>query len=317
MYLMRPDEREPKHPVSRLFEDLLEARKRDVEVTIYLNTKFKGRDPKKVAEGPWFDRLRAAGAVIHLVSPVRRLHDKLVIVDRRFVVEGSMNWSVSAIEDNFESSTLIGSPELAESKLRRIGFFPIWGEEKTLAAQPEILFPAGPPTSIEIPAALIEEQKYFPRMITTQRSRAIKFFLLLLFISEAKGTRRFQISLEAMANFLEVPQGETREAVRRQAIRVLRSLASTEKLLRAEFRHGKEAEVELLLPKGPTFAVGSHDLGVGELAVLSDNDIFLRLIRARLRSEEKRLEDFSQAEIARRFFLNRKTYSRTLAGVEK
>src|SRR3989338_9815109 len=89
MYLMRPGTDE-NHPVNRLLQDLIEARKRGVAVMIYLNTKFKGQDPGKLAEGPWFDQLRKAGVQIKLTSPVRRLHDKLVIVDRRFVVEGSM-----------------------------------------------------------------------------------------------------------------------------------------------------------------------------------------------------------------------------------
>jgi len=178
-------------------------------------------------EGPWFDRLRKAGVTIKLISPVRRLHDKLVIVDRRFVVEGSTNWSVAAIADNLESATIIDSPDLAESKLRRIGFFPVWGEEaKKLPpaqAPEEALFPAGHPTSIEIPVALLEERRFFPKMITHQRARAMKLYLLFLYLAEAKAVPKFSVSLEAAGNFSGILPGKGRTAVRREVIRVLRA----------------------------------------------------------------------------------------------
>ena len=309
MYVLKPGEH-PKHPVNRLLEDLLEARGRGVKVTIYLNTKFEGSiRADQVTVGPWFDRLREAGVVLRLVSPVRRLHDKLLIVDRRFVVEGSTNWSVSAITDNFESATVIDSPELAEVKLKRIGFFPIWGEEakklprpRKVRRRPEPLFPAGPPTSIEVPVALVEGRKYFPNLINQQSERALKLFLLLLFLREAKGQGRFLFSLESAAEFLGVLPGKDRSAVRRQMIRLLRDPESIGPWLEIQFHHGKEARLELLLPPGPAFTVGSTDLLAGELAGLTDNQIFLRLVRARLREEGKRFEDFSQRELMQRFF---------------
>lgn len=314
MYLIRPGE-DPKHPVNRLLEDLLEARKRGVEVTIYLNTKFKNRNPLKVVEDPWFDRLRKAGVAIHLISPVRRLHDKLVIVDRRSVVEGSTNWSVSAIAENLESATIIESSELAEAKLRRMSFFPILGQEQAKTPPPKRpreapppLFPVGAPSSIEVPAALLEEKKYFPEMISDRSERALKLFLLLIYISEAKGLREFIFFPEAGAEFLGILPGEDRSAVRRQMVRVLRELEGFEGLVKPEFRYGKETRITLHLPSGTTFTVGSEDLEAGELAELNASEIFLRLVRARLRSEGIRLEDLTQKELARRFFVNEDLY---------
>lgn len=312
MYLIRPGE-DPNHPVNRLLQDLLDARKRNVQVTIYLNTKFKGQDPKKLIEGPWFDRLRKAGVQIKLVSPVRRLHDKLLVVDEHFVVEGSTNWSVSAIADNFESATIIESPELAQAKLRRMSFFPIWGEEKKkILAPPETLFPAGPPTSIEIPNAFMDERKYFPKMIGDQKERALKIFLLLFYLTEAKGTREFSVSPEALGAYLEFLPGKNRTAIRREVIRALRDLGNVQKFIHLEFRHGKEAWMKLLLPPGPAFTVGAELLDPGELSNLSDNALFLRLIKARLQAEGKRLEDLSPSEMKKRFFIDSDTLKRAL-----
>lgn len=312
MYILRPGD-DPKHPVNRLLEDLIEARRRGVEVTIYLNTKFEsGGNPSQTADSPRFQKLRKSGVTIKLVSPVRRLHDKLLIIDRRFVVEGSMNWSVSAITDNFESATIIESPELAETKLRRISFLPIWGEEKKkLPTKKEEIFPAGPPTSLELPIALIEERKYFPKMIHYQRARAMKMFLLFLYLAQSKGSLKFTFLPEMVGEYLGILQGKDRSAIRRQVIRVLRDLQEIDKLLKTEFHHGKDAYVELFPPAGPVFAVGSHELEAGELATLNDNQIFFRMVAARLHREGKRLEDLTQTEIKRRFFIDDETYRRT------
>lgn len=311
MYIIRPGE-DPKHPVNRLLEDLIEARTRGVDVTLYINTKFKNATPETVLKTPWFDKLRQAGVIIRPVSPVRMLHDKLVVVDRRFVVEGSMNWSVSALEDNHESATIIESNKLAGSKLRRMSFFPIWGEEaKKIPQKREVLFPAGPPTSLEVPVALLEERRHFPKMIHYQRARALKIYLLFLYLAAARGSLKFTFSPEGVGEYLGILRGKDRSAVRRQVIRVLRDLQDLDKLLKVEFRHGKDVYVELLPPPGPTFTVGSNELEAGEMAELDDNRIFFRLVRSRLLREDKRLDDLTQAEIKRRFFIDDETFRRT------
>ena len=319
LYLLKPGDH-PHHPVNRLLEGLLEARRRGVEVTIYLNTRLEDQSPLEIGSGPWFDELRKAGVVIRRVSPVRRLHDKLIIVDRRFVVEGSMNWSVSALADNFESATIIDSPRLAEAKLRRVGFFPVWDGKSTPVsrrpAAPEHkaeFFPSGPPTSIAVPAALIEDKKYFPAMITHRNGRGMKLLLLLIYLSEAEGRRKFWLSLESAARFLNILPDKDRAEVRQEIKINFRNLKKYGDFAKIQFYRGDDAEAELRLPPGPAFTVGSYDLSAGELALLEDNQIFLRLIRARLRGEGKRLEDLSQREIERRFFLDDRTYRRSLS----
>ena len=66
-----------------------------------------------------------AGCVIHFMPSRRTLHDKLIVVDSRYVVEGSANWSISALRNNFESSTLIDSPDLARAKIARLDNLPL------------------------------------------------------------------------------------------------------------------------------------------------------------------------------------------------
>ena len=84
-----------KNPIRRLLNDLLEARKRGVSVTMYLNTNFRDSDTTnmRLVGHPMRKELEDAGCVIHIIPPTRRLHDKMIIVDGRYTVVGSANWS--------------------------------------------------------------------------------------------------------------------------------------------------------------------------------------------------------------------------------
>ncbi|MBI4358949.1 MAG: hypothetical protein HY584_06580, partial [Candidatus Omnitrophica bacterium] len=78
-----------------------------------------------------------------------------------------------------------------------------------------------------------------------------------------------------------------------------------------DFRHGRDAWIELRLPKGSTFTLTGEFLEAGELSVLTDNAIFLRLMKTRLASEGKRLENFSAAQVKKRFFIDSNTFKRS------
>ena len=121
MYGISPGAGE-KNPVMLLLNDLLEARKRGVSVTMYLNTSFRGTDKSagSFIMSPVFKELKGSGCDIYLIPSSRKLHDKLIIVDSRYVVIGSTNWSNSALRRNFESNTLIDSPRHAMEKLKRL-----------------------------------------------------------------------------------------------------------------------------------------------------------------------------------------------------
>ena len=119
LFLVRPADH-PRHPVDRLLQDLMEARARGVEVTLYLNTKIRGVAPSEITEAPWVARLTAAGVRVVPFASTRMLHDKLLIVDGRYVLEGSANWTVGALKSNWESNTVIESGALAQAKLERL-----------------------------------------------------------------------------------------------------------------------------------------------------------------------------------------------------
>ena len=104
MYIINPL---AKGPVMLLVRDLGEALDRGVRVEIYLNSRFNFNfEGKRHIKEPLV-RLQEMGAKIYPVSSNYRLHYKLIIVDGRYVVEGSVNWSVSALKSNYESAVLI------------------------------------------------------------------------------------------------------------------------------------------------------------------------------------------------------------------
>lgn len=182
MYTVSVGAKEP-NPLSLLLDDLLDARKRGVAVTIYLNTKFRngGADLTNMENNPSLKKMKDAGVAIELLSPYKRLHDKLIVVDSRYVVEGSTNWSISALRDNYESATLIDSPELARLKLARLATLPL-GSEKSGPAEEEPRRPVyleGLPADIVIPQALVTDKRYFAAMTGRGDERTMDAYLIL------------------------------------------------------------------------------------------------------------------------------------------
>jgi len=145
-----------------------------------------------------------AGCVIHLLPSRLRLHDKLIIVDNRFVVEGSTNWSISALKVNFESDTLMDSPELAEIKLSRLKALPLTDEPKKKEVHRR-LYLENLPDSITLPKAVLLNSEYFPKLLTNSDARSMDLYLLLLAHSRITGKQSFFIDIESMALSLDMP----------------------------------------------------------------------------------------------------------------
>ena len=296
------------NPVKLLLNDLLEARERGVEVTLYLNTRFK--DSKKggnsFAESLIFKKLEKAGVLIHFIPSNRRLHDKLIVVDSRYVVEGSANWSISALKNNFESSTLIDSSDLAEVKLSRLRNFLI----SSVSRDEKLDTPAyieNLPKSLNLSKEFLLNKKYLSRMITSSDKRAMSLYLLLLAHSQVTGKQEFLISLEAMGLSLGMPDSWTYSALRRQVIKVLKKLQKRYQLIEVSFVHSRDANVILTDISGDTFAISSDSLIQPDNDKLTMRLKFLLLIQALLKEEGEDLYSISKTALAKRFNVNLST----------
>jgi len=313
MFILRPGEND-KHTINRLMKDLEEALGRGVAVRIYLNTKGWGGDPlaAEIRQGKAFDVLRAKGAQIYLAHSRYMLHDKMIIVDSRFVVIGSTNWSISALTDNFESAVLIDCPKLAEERLKRMETIHLYGEDLRSPPQISVKEMSSLPDMIKLPRALMNNERYFPEMIRVRANRAMDLYLLLIAESYRRKLKKFSISLEKTAGELGLPKSWDATALRRQVIKSLRKLKNTYGLINVQFKHSRAAEIELVNVTGETFSVKNSFFEASFLTANRQNKKFILLVKAYLKDEGKDIADFSYSELGRMFNIDRTTISEGL-----
>jgi phosphatidylserine/phosphatidylglycerophosphate/cardiolipin synthase-like enzyme len=67
------------------------------------------------AQAAALGRLTAAGATVEISRMSRLLHDKIAVVDGRWVITGSFNWTTSAENRNRENVLVLDCPALAEA----------------------------------------------------------------------------------------------------------------------------------------------------------------------------------------------------------
>ncbi len=291
-----------RNPVKFLLKDLLEARERGVSVTMYLNTGFheEAITPRKLFKNEFLKELQDAGCVIHSLPSYPRHHDKLVIIDGRYILEGSSNWSIAALKSNHESSSLILSPELAEIKLARLKALPL---EARVKRPPKAQYLKNLPKSINVPKALLQDKKYFPQMVTSQDSRAMDLYLLLIGHSQYTGKSEFSLNLADMGVSLGMPDSWKNDAIRRQVIKSLKKLENEYSLLHVTFSHTKNAWLELAEIPGDTFAVEPLSVINPGKKIFTRRKILL-LINDLLESQGEDPSTVSDRELAKRFHIS-------------
>lgn len=301
MYMLKPAEA---GPVRLLVRDLEEALDRGVSVEIYLNIRpDHGMPPSDIMIQP-LQSLIKKGGKIYKFTPHTRLHDKLIIVDERFVVEGSMNWSVAAIKSNYESAVLIDSPGLAKVKLIRLRNFPLEGdekEEKPRPDRPKGLKPLPEGAIVGVSKELLNNKDYFAAMLKAQADRTMDMYLLLLAEAARTNEKEFFVSLEDMAVALGMDPACDDTALRRQMIKEMEALEGRYKLIDVEFRYGKDAWVELRNLPGETFDIGGAFFDPANLVCKSQPAKFVILMKALLESEGSLLEQIPVKELSTRF----------------
>jgi len=97
----------------KIAEELIDARKRGVEVTIELEQEVGGIGTVYEQNRRAAKLLADAGIKVRFDAPKTTTHVKALVIDRRYVYLGSHNLTQSALKYNNELSVLIDSPELA------------------------------------------------------------------------------------------------------------------------------------------------------------------------------------------------------------
>ena len=302
-YLIEPDDKEGiDHPVNRFLECLRRARERGLTVRLILNTNFRFRPKTEVGNGSWFERMTLAGIEITALLPSRRLHDKLIVIDGRYVVDGSMNWSEAALTFNFESATIIDSPDYATKKLARIAAMTLPLPPRPAPVKkntPDLpILPA--PETAWVPAAILQKN-YLPHMIRTSDMRAVDLYLFLLGQKQAAGTDSFEIDLETAGLALGLPKNWKRSALRRQMIKTLNKLSKSYKLLDLELPYAGNAKIMLKELPGERIEVPGRLLSPDYLARADSAETFLDIAGEMLKKGGVLIDSLSAPELARRF----------------
>ena len=290
-----------KSPVNLFIDNLFEARERGVKVELYINTNFRNINSSHITLSPIIKELEEAGCIIHIIADHKKLHDKLVIVDKRYIAEGSTNWSISGFRVNFESSTLIDSVDLAKIKLKRLKDILI----KSKLKEKHVVTPYYTnklPTKLKIADELLLDKKYFYQMVRRQDKRAFELYMLLLAYSKLIRKKEFFISLEDMGSSLKVSTSCCEYPIttlRRQAIRSLRKLRDRYKLLDVEFFYGKNALIKLESLKKEAFSIKTSSIINPKDMTLRSK--FLLLIKAYLKANGEDIDNIAIAELSRRF----------------
>jgi len=217
--------------------------------------------------------------------------ESVVVVDRRYVVEGSMNWSIVALKNNFESVTLIDSRELAEEKIARLE--KIYEIEKKKEAdkerEREPLYVGSIIERIEVKKALLEEKRYFPMMLKRSDRRAMDLYLILLAYSQKVDKIKFFLRLEDVGLGLGLPASWDNETLRRQVIKALRTLEDRYNLIDVEFNYASDAYITILPISRESFAIETSVVDSYDKEILQRVK-FLLLLKALLEEEGKDLD---------------------------
>jgi hypothetical protein len=306
MYIMVPSE---EGPVGLLMKALEKALDRGVSVELYLNTDFAGSMTAPTFEEMPFKRLEEKGAVIKPVSQKYMLHDKLVIVDSRYVVEGSHNWSIKALKQNHESATLIDSPDLAREKSSRVRELPL--EKNRLARLRKLEELRTPPplpenTLIPLPKALLEDKNLLPRLLSNREKRTFNAYFLLILSGYAVGRGdlpgEFPVNLGELADDLKVSKLWFTEQRRWQKVAdILRELRDIYGLIDVEFRYGPEEWIRIKRFPGGTFPVGLDFFEADYLNSTTTRAKYVYLIKALLKEEGKTLDSYTRERLAEKY----------------
>lgn len=105
-------------PTNQLIQSLIKAHKRGVSVEVIVEESQDYAVDNAQQNHEAAALLEKAGILVYFDSPTTTTHDKVLVIDDRYVVIGSTNWSYHAMEKNNESSVLVDSPELAQYYLR-------------------------------------------------------------------------------------------------------------------------------------------------------------------------------------------------------
>lgn len=231
---------------NQLINTIIEAKNRgvDVEVVLDQNVDFVQRKYQsdweiKIKSTNACKRLKDAGIKVYYDDPVKYVHAKAVVIDKKTVILGSTNWTEAAFDRNIEVSALIESKDLAGEILN---YFKTIKKEKYVES-------VGKSTPASL--SFMESAKIAPLMVKNQAERVYDVYLYLLWKFDRNREGKILLSYDDLAKHLGIYEGWNTTDYRRQIIKVLRELEQEYKLIKFEPSYAKEAGITLLNYEDP------------------------------------------------------------------
>lgn len=114
MFEMGYYDRNPNTPSNLLIKELINAKKRGVNVEVMLEVR-EGEDRTAKRNRHTGKILSEGGVAVIYDSLIKTTHAKLMVVDGKLSLLGSTNWTYPALTNNNEASVLIRSKEVAKA----------------------------------------------------------------------------------------------------------------------------------------------------------------------------------------------------------
>lgn len=175
MYYIIADTKDEHSPVNILINDLIEAKKKNIKINIWLEG--SKLDQNKIA----YQKLTENGIKVTFDTPKSFLHAKTVTIDDKYSIIGSTNWSRSSIETNYETSILTDSPEIAASVKQ-------YFSRISVIEKPVII------TGVSVPAEFLLNPELGPGIFKDHSQKALDMYLSLLKDAQSCGKNTIVVS---------------------------------------------------------------------------------------------------------------------------
>ena len=311
MYIIITKPDDPEHPVSILLDDLIQAKDRGVEVKVIIE------DGKFERSYNAFAKLKEAGVDVRLDSPLRMLHSKTVIIDRKISIIGSTNWSKAAIYHNQETSILIESEEVAERLLK--DFSEIKLREDVPALPHEL-------KGIKIPISLLTSENRFPLLFNGHSEKAFDLYLLLLKKSEEANSYILPLDYEELGKALHYVKPKKKKLSRRYRdyfyyFSVTQPLESLKDKFRLVKHRPRAKTLEVIIPgmEGDSFILPYEywEYGLDEILSLRAKYMYLVSLAETENSDRNPYWFRSQEDLSRIYYISEESLWQGLSELEK
>jgi hypothetical protein len=229
-------------PTLALVKDLVAAHQRGVRVEVFLDQSFRYSPSSRSStldtkNDRASEYLSFSGVPLSFAKAGHTLHQKLIVIDERTVINGSHNWSDRALMHNFENSDLIRDREHARNKLENF---------RALREQYPLIRETNSIAGLDIPESFLTRKDLASQMVSESDNRAFDCYCNLLKQARVSTNGMLIVSLDALASDLGLAEEMDRTAYRRQLIKVLRKMQDRYKLLTCDFQHAKPALVKMI-----------------------------------------------------------------------